>query len=405
MLRTLLPTAAAIFSLLPSTIAQTSTACNPLNSTCPADPALGTTYNWDVGKQTKLDTVIWNNTGGFPLNYDSASSAQSYTITKSGQAPTIQSNFYYFFGTASVLMKVSSGTGIISAFTSISDDLDEIDFEFMGGNDSFISTNFYGKHYEGQAGNGTTPKLAFDPRADFHNYTTVWSNQTLQWLVDGSAIRTLNYGDAEGGLRFPQTPMQIRLGSWAGGDASKFPPGTVAWAGGSTDFAKAPFDMQVRAVYVQDASSGASYSYDGRSGMSQDIKAAAGQSDIMRHVQSGTVTSDPAAASGTATPASTGAASPTASSASLTQQFDSLSQTAKIAIGASVGGAFLIALLLLTFCCVKQRRAGRQERLVADTEFQKQEAELMAWRRQQQQQRMGQMPGFGSVPGNQRKFG
>lgn len=45
-------------------LAQTYTSCNPLNSTCPSNEALGTshTFNWTTG--TAAPSSIWNTTAG-----------------------------------------------------------------------------------------------------------------------------------------------------------------------------------------------------------------------------------------------------------------------------------------------------------------------------------------------------
>lgn len=46
-------------------VAQTWTACNPLNSTtCPKDEALGTSYQWNWTSGDAADTKVWNTTAG-----------------------------------------------------------------------------------------------------------------------------------------------------------------------------------------------------------------------------------------------------------------------------------------------------------------------------------------------------
>jgi len=46
-------------------------------------------------------------------------------------------------------------------------------------------------------------------------------------------------------------------------------------------------------------------------------------------------------------------------------------------------GAVALALIgLSTLCCIRQRRAGRQERAMADASFEKDTAEMMAYRSQ-----------------------
>ncbi len=95
-------------------------------------------------------------------------------------------------------------------------------------------------------------------------------------------MRTLTYNDAKGGTTFPQTPMQLKLGTWVAGKQGA-PPGTVQWAGGYTNFADAPFTGYYKSVTVTDYSNsvkGASaYRYTDTSGTYQNIKVLTGGSD------------------------------------------------------------------------------------------------------------------------------
>ena len=110
------------------------------------------------------------------------------------------------------------------------------------------------------------------PQDTWHNYTTVWSQAQIQWLIDGVVVRTVAYHDAwNNGEQFPQTPMTVRLGAWDGGDSDR--PGTVTWAGGKTDFSGAPYNMLVSNVHVNDANRNvSSYVYGDQSGSWDSIK-------------------------------------------------------------------------------------------------------------------------------------
>lgn len=65
---------------------------------------------------------------------------------------------------------------------------------------------------------------------------------------------------------------------------------------------------------------------------------------------------------------------------SASQRWNGLSSGAKIAIVASVCGVAAVGLAVFVFCCFKQRRIGKHERLVEDAKFEKNQAELMAYR-------------------------
>lgn len=110
------------------------------------------------------------------------------------------------------------------------------------------------------------------PEESFHTYAINWTAATTQWLVDGAVVRTLNYADALDGDNYPQTPMRIRLGLWAGGDPDNS-EGTIEWAGGETDYSAAPFKMYVESVTVVNYNPADEYTYSDKSGSWESIKA------------------------------------------------------------------------------------------------------------------------------------
>lgn len=105
-----------------------------------------------------------------------------------------------------------------------------------------------------------------------HTYALNWTSSSLTWLIDGTVVRTLQYNDALAlnGKNYPQTPCKLKLGAWAGGASSN--EGTVAWAGGKTDFSNAPFTMYVESVNIVNYNPAKSYSYSDKSGDWTSIK-------------------------------------------------------------------------------------------------------------------------------------
>jgi beta-glucanase (GH16 family) len=137
-----------------------------------------------------------------------------------------------------------------------------------------VESNYFGKGNTTSYNRAVYHTLPFVPQDDFHNYTVNWNKDMIQWIVDGSVVRTLNYEQADGnGEFFPQTPMRISFGSWAAGDPTE-PKGVQEWAQGITNFDDGPFTMQVKNVYIQDGSSGSTYTYGDRTGSWQSIKVA-----------------------------------------------------------------------------------------------------------------------------------
>ncbi|CCH59493.1 hypothetical protein TBLA_0B06710 [Henningerozyma blattae CBS 6284] len=254
----------AASTLLPALTQATTTACNPLKSTdCPADTALGTSFSEDFSSESKWFTSLGN-----PGKISYSDDGVSITLEKRFDNPSLKSNFYIMYGKFEVIAQCAPGTGMVSSVFLQSDDLDELDIEWLGGDDTQVQSNFFSK------GDVTTyDRGAFhsvnQPQTTFHNYTLDWAEDQTVWYVDGVPVRTLLSNNPEG---YPQSPMALFMGIWAGGDPSN-EPGTIEWAGGSTDYSQAPFSMVIKKLVVTDYSSGDKYSYGDQSGDASSIEA------------------------------------------------------------------------------------------------------------------------------------
>ena len=155
----------------------------------------------------------------------------------------------FLFGRVDVKMQAAPGTGIVSSIVLESADLDEIDFVVLGGNTTAVETNYYGKG----SNNVQTWPAADSPQTNSYTYSIDWTSSSLVWSINGKAVRTLAYSDADGGASFPQTPMALKVGNWDGGKPGGS-PATIAWAGGLTDFSKGPFAMYLESVTVSKTS-------------------------------------------------------------------------------------------------------------------------------------------------------
>jgi hypothetical protein len=127
--------AAALAVAAPLVSAQTYSDCNPMKQSCPANPGLTQSdVHFDFSQKSALDQ--FKITGGsVPTGSDGA----VFTINKEGDAPTITSKFYFFYGEMSMVMKTSPGQGIVSSAFLQSDDLDEIDWVCDITNSTLIS--------------------------------------------------------------------------------------------------------------------------------------------------------------------------------------------------------------------------------------------------------------------------
>ncbi|KAK6519392.1 hypothetical protein TWF281_003226 [Arthrobotrys megalospora] len=268
--------AAALFATVLATLAgitssQTFTSCNPLFGQCPANPALGGSMSADftTGPNSMFNAVL------SPDKITYTNVGAQFTVSTSGDSPTLASNFYIMFGRVSVTMRSATGVGIVSSVVLQSDDLDEIDWEWLGGDNNAVQSNYFGK-----GNTNTYDRAAFitvdNPQGTEHTYTIEWTSKAITWSIDGVVRRVLTIENSSGGGQYyPQTPMQIKLGAWSGGDPSNS-EGTIQWAGGYTDYSLGPFNMFIRSLSIQDYSTGDSYYYSDTSGSYQSIRSNGG---------------------------------------------------------------------------------------------------------------------------------
>ncbi|TGO63452.1 hypothetical protein BOTNAR_0100g00120 [Botryotinia narcissicola] len=263
----LLLTAATALLSAKSTVAQTYSSCNPLFTTgCPANTALGKSIDVDFTSGS-----VNSFTGSGDISYDSKGA--SFTVSKSGDAPTLSSIFYIMFGKVQITMKAAPGAGIVSTLVLQYDDLDEIDMEWLGADDTEVQTNYFGKGKVTNYNRG-----AFNPasnnQGEFITYTIEWTSEQVVWSVGSTVVRVLTPATADTD-QYPQSPMQIKFGAWSGGDSSNA-AGTISWARGPTDYSKGPFSMLVQSIDVSDYSTGTQYKYGDQSGDWTSIEAVGG---------------------------------------------------------------------------------------------------------------------------------
>ncbi|KAK7550734.1 concanavalin A-like lectin/glucanase domain-containing protein [Phyllosticta citricarpa] len=262
--------AAAATALLLPRAALAATTCNPTNSSqfpCTPNPGLckaSFTTDFTAGQNTS-----WSMTYG---SVDYTSAGAEFTIAKQGDAPTMQTDFYIFYGKVEVTMKSAPGQGIISSVVLESADYDEVDWEFFGSENAEVESNYFGK------GNTTTYDreeyhTVSTPQDTSHVYTIDWTPTALTWSIDGTVQRTLARSAALNGANYPQTPMAVKLGIWAGGDSSNG-YWTREWAGGNTTYSAAagmPWTMTVEKVSITNYNPAVAYNWTDTSGDSDSI--------------------------------------------------------------------------------------------------------------------------------------
>lgn len=214
-----------------------------------------------------------------------------------------------------------------------SDDLDEIDWEWIGSDaqSNLVQTNYFSRGNTSTYDRGANFNVD-DTLDTFHTYSLDWTQERLIWSIDGTAVRTLENTGLTGAYAFPQTPMQIKLGTWCGGCSKD--AGTVEWAGGEPDFAQGPFDGYYQSIVIQDYSNGVadatSYEWTDSTGTYESIKVSTGE------ISSGDSSSS---SSSSSTVSGTQSAATTLATASATKSGGSFATGAAAANGTTTGSS------------------------------------------------------------------
>jgi len=173
-------------------------------------------------------------------------------LTQANGGTRLSSTRYVHYGTITATLKTGRWNGVITAFITMSDIKDEIDWEFPGSQVTEAQSNYFWQGVIPQQTNGQTHTGLTDTYANYHNYTIDWRPDTLTFLIDGKVVRTVQKTDSH----YPNTPSRIQLSLWPAGIPSS-PPGTVEWAGGminwnDPDYVSAGhFYMLVKSVSIQ----------------------------------------------------------------------------------------------------------------------------------------------------------
>ncbi|KAJ1561780.1 hypothetical protein HK096_003342 [Nowakowskiella sp. JEL0078] len=169
------------------------------------------------------------------------SAPASGLATDPGVGVRLSSTSYITMGSvATIRLRTTYAGGIVTAFITMADDKDEIDWEWTGaaaylgqGQSNFFSkglleyTNSQ-KHYPG-SNTGAQPSATL--YLETHEYSIDWNSERLNWLVDGVIVRTSTA--AALGSKYPTSAARVSFAVWDGGyGTATSNTGTREWAGG-----------------------------------------------------------------------------------------------------------------------------------------------------------------------------
>ncbi|BGP36181.1 hypothetical protein JCM10449v2_000079 [Rhodotorula kratochvilovae] len=138
---------------------------------------------------------------------------------KSAEVGTYADDILY--GTFTTVAKLTDVPGICFGAFTYTDDNHEIDIETL--------SSYYTKGYgysvqpgleftnqpltEGQQSTNTAVAYGFDPTADFHNYTIVWTSSTSKFYLDGKLRTTFK-------KNVPKIAASFLWNAWSSGDVN-----------------------------------------------------------------------------------------------------------------------------------------------------------------------------------------
>ncbi|KAJ3772042.1 glycoside hydrolase family 16 protein [Lentinula raphanica] len=179
-------------------------------------------YDWVVDKGSIINT---NSSGG----------ELGLILTETNGGTRLSSTRYVHYGTISAKLKTGRWPGVVTAFITMSNIKDEIDWEFPGANTTTGQTNYYWQGVIPNATHGETETGVSDTFSNYHEYTIDWQPDALTFSIDSNVVRTIKQSDAvnptTGVNEYPNTPSRIQLSLWPAG-INTSAPGTIQWSGG-----------------------------------------------------------------------------------------------------------------------------------------------------------------------------
>ncbi|GFP80087.1 probable xyloglucan endotransglucosylase/hydrolase protein 33 [Phtheirospermum japonicum] len=190
--------------------------------------------------------------GGSNIRMTSNGTGANISLDKSTGSGLVSKNKYYYgFFNAALKLPAGFTSGIVVAYYLSNADIfphnhDEIDIELLGHEkrrDWVLQTNIYGN---GSVRTGREEKfyLWFDPTESYHDYSILWNNHHIVFLVDNIPVREVIHTNAIASA-YPSKPMSVYATIWDGSEwathGGKYP----------VDYKFAPFVVSMRGIEME----------------------------------------------------------------------------------------------------------------------------------------------------------
>ncbi|KAG8366168.1 hypothetical protein BUALT_Bualt17G0048600 [Buddleja alternifolia] len=190
--------------------------------------------------------------GGSNVHVTNNGTSVDLSLDKSSGSGLVSKNkFYYGFFSASIKLPAGFTSGVVVAYYLSNANVfphnhDEIDIELLGHEkrrDWVLQTNIYGN---GSVSTGREEKfyLWFDPTQSFHDYSILWNNHHILFLVDNIPVREVIHNNAIS-TAYPSKPMSVYTTIWDGSEwathGGKYP----------VDYQFAPFLISMTGIEME----------------------------------------------------------------------------------------------------------------------------------------------------------
>ncbi|KAG1776778.1 glycoside hydrolase family 16 protein [Suillus placidus] len=212
---------------------KSSPMCENANYTLSDTSRILSNYTYFNGNASEYDWVVEQ--GSIINTTSNGEAAIAVLLTETGGGTLLSSTRYVHYGQITARLKTGRWAGVVTAFITMSNIKDEIDWEFPGNQTTTGQTNYFWQGVIPAQTAGVIETGLTDTYSNWHDFTVDWQPDSLTFSVDGNVTRTITAvqttNNTTGVVQFPNTPSRIQLSIWPAGISTE-PQGTVQWAGG-----------------------------------------------------------------------------------------------------------------------------------------------------------------------------